>query len=450
MRHINRREAMGLLGTGLAGGWAVLDRASAETVTASCPNIIVVFADDLGYGDLGCYGAEKIRTPNLDRMAREGMRFTDFYCSAAVCSPSRAGLLTGRYHIRMGINTVFFPQSKDGLEISETSIARLLKERGYATACIGKWHLGHLPEYLPTRHGFDAYFGLPYSNDMFVEKRGDPPLPLLRGETIIEQPADQRTLTQRYTEEAVRFIGEHRHQPFFLYLAHNMPHVPLHVSPAFARKSQGGLYGDVIEEIDWGVGEILNALRDTGLDENTLMIFTSDNGPWLVKSEHGGSAGPLREGKGSTFEGGMRVPCVMRFPGHIKAGRVERGIAGTLDFLPTFVHLAGGAPPEGRILDGEDISEVLLGTGKRAREEFHYFHQGQHQAFRSGKWKLKRPFKGQVYGKSVEHPVLLFDLEADSGEQNNLAEAYPDRVADMQQRMDAFWASLQPLPPNKA
>ncbi len=451
MNIMNRRKALGILGAGLAGGWMTRGAATQNggTVTRP-PNIIVIFADDLGYGDLACYGAEKIKTPNLDRMAAEGMRFTDFYCSAAVCSPSRAGLLTGRYHVRMGINTVFFPQSRDGLDTSEICVARLLKERGYATACIGKWHLGHLPQFLPMRHGFDQYFGLPYSNDMFVEKRGDPSVPLMRGEEIIEQPVDQNTLTRRYTEEAVRFIAEHREQPFFLYLPHSMPHVPLHVSEAFAGKSQGGLYGDVIEEIDWGINEILDALQKNNLNEDTLLIFTSDNGPWLVKGAHGGSAGPLREGKGTTFEGGMRVPCIMRWPGHIEAGRVERCVASTLDFLPTFVHLAGGAPSGDRVLDGEDISALLLGHGRRAREEFHYFHQGQHQACRSGKWKLKRPFKGKIYGKPAEHPTLLFDLEADPGEQHNLAEAQPERVATMGKAMDTFWASLQPLPPDKS
>lgn len=451
MNTLNRREALGLLGMGLAGGFMARDAASRENGTVSRPpNIIVVFADDLGYGDLGCYDAEQINTPHLDRMAAEGMRFTDFYCSAAVCSPSRAGLLTGRYHVRMGINRVFFPNSKDGLDTSDICVARLLKDRGYATACIGKWHLGHLPQYLPMRHGFDYYYGLPYSNDMHVEKRGDPPVPLMRNGEIIEQPADQATLTRRYTEEAVRFIGEHRDQPFFLYLPHTMPHIPLHVSEPFAGKSAGGLYGDVVEEIDWGIGEILDTLKKQDLDDNTLMIFTSDNGPWLVKGEHGGSAGPLREGKGTTFEGGMRVPCVMRWPGHIEAGRVERCMASTLDFLPTFVHLAGATPPEDRTLDGEDITALLLGQGRRAHEEFHYFHQGQHQAYRSGTWKLKRPFKGKVYGKPVEHPTLLFDLETDPGEQHNLAEAQPERVAAMERAMDTFRASLGPLPPDKS
>lgn len=446
---INRRQALGLLGAGVIGsGYAVAGKEAAPPRVRT-PNIIVIFADDLGYGDLGCYGSEKIQTPHLDRMAAEGMRFTDFYCSAAVCSPSRAGLLTGRYHIRMGINTVFFPNSKDGLEPSEICIPEILREQGYATACIGKWHLGHLPEYLPMRHGFDYYYGIPYSNDMHVEKRGDPPIPMMRGEEIIEQPVEQRTITKRYTEEAVRFMSEHRDQPFFIYLPHTMPHVPLFASEAFAGKSAAGLYGDVLSEIDWGVGQILDALKSLGLDENTLVIFTSDNGPWLHYGEHGGSAGPLREGKGTSFEGGMRVPCIMRWPGFIAPGRVERGMAATLDFLPTFARLSGGRIPEDRAIDGVDICNVLAGTGRRSSEAFHYFHQGQHQACRIGNWKLKRPYKGKVYGKKVEHGVLLFDLDTDPGENNNLADAHPEVVVRMEQSMNAFWDSLQPLPLNK-
>ncbi len=449
MTLLNRREMLSAMGAGLVGAWSAAEGIS-PTTPHRPPNIIVVFADDLGYGDLGCYDAEKIKTPHLDRMAEEGIRFTDFYCCAAVCSPSRAGLLTGRYHIRMGINHVFFPQSEKGLDPSEICVARLLKDRGYATACIGKWHLGHLPEFLPTRHGFDYYYGIPYSNDMHVERRGDTPVPLMRGEEIIEQPVDQRTVTRRYTEEAVRFMREHKDQPFFIYLPHTMPHVPLFVSEEFEGRSEAGLYGDVIEEMDWGMGQLLDTIQELGLDEDTLVIFTSDNGPWLTYGDHGGSAGPLREGKGTTFEGGMRVPCVMRWPGHIEAGRVERSMACTLDFMPTFMQLAGGAPPTDRVIDGVDISGVLMGTGRRVHEEFHYFHRGKHEAYRSGKWKIKRPFKGRVYGEMMEHPALLFDLDADPGEQNNLAGKHPEIVEAMQKGMDDFWESLQPVPPNIA
>lgn len=450
MKTVTRREALGLMGAGIAGGLCASSASALETAASPRPpNIIIVFADDLGYGDLRCYGAEKIKTPHLDRMAREGMRFTDFYCGAAICSPSRAGLLTGRYHVRMGINTVFFPFSKDGLDASEITLAQLLKAQGYATACIGKWHLGHLPEFLPTRRGFDYYYGIPYSNDMDVEKRGDPPVPLMRGEEIIEQPVDQHTLTKRYTEEAVRFIGEHHQEPFLVYLPHTMPHVPLFVSENFEGLSEGGLYGDVVEEMDWSMGRILDALDKHDIDEHTLLIFTSDNGPWLSYGDHGGSAGPLREGKGTTFEGGMRVPCIMRWPGHIEAGRVERSVASTLDFLPTCAALTGAKMPDDRAMDGQDISPVLSGRGQRAHQDMHFFHQGQLQAYRSGKWKLKRPFKGKIYGKKVQHPALLFDLEADPGEQNNLAGEYPEQAARMDAAMNRFWESLQPLPPNK-
>ncbi len=449
MTALNRREMLRLVGAGALAGMTTRAR-SEETRDAISdqrpPNIVVIFADDLGYSDLSCYGAEKIKTPRLDKMADEGMRLTDFYCNSPVCSPSRAGLLTGRYPIRMGINHVFFPYSEDGLDASEITIAHVLKERGYATACIGKWHLGHLPQFLPTRRGFDYYYGIPYSNDMDVEERGDPPVPLMRNEEIIEQPVDQRTVTKRYTEEAVSFIKEHSDEPFFLYLPHTMPHVPLYVSEEFEGLSEGGLYGDVIEEMDWSTGVILDAIQEAGIDENTLVIFTSDNGPWLVKGEHGGKADPLRHGKGTTFEGGMRVPCIMRWPSVIQAGRVENAPAITLDFLPTFAALAGADVPGDRVIDGSDISGILTGKGKRAHEDIYYFNRDELQAFRSGKWKLKRPFSGRVYGVPEEHPLLLTDLEADPGETSNLADKHPQMVARMSEQMDAFWESLQPIP----
>ena len=413
------------------------------------PNFVIIFCDDLGYGDLGCYGAAKIKTPRLDAMAAEGMRFTNFYCAAPVCSPSRAALLTGRYPVRSGITQVFFPQSKDGLDAGECTLAEALKSAGYTTGCVGKWHLGHLPPHLPTRHGFDYYFGLPYSNDMELEKRGDPPLPLMRNETIVEQPANQDLITKRYTEEAVRFIEQSKDTPFFLYLAHSMPHVPLHCSEAFRGKSAAGRYGDVIEEIDWSVGAVLDALKQHGIDEKTLVIFSSDNGPWLCYGADGGSAGPLREGKGSTFEGGMREPGIFRWPGHIPAGRVEHAPAATLDLFPTLVSLAGSKLPKGRTFDGFDQSPLLLGRGRGRREEFFYFNGGQLEAVRSGRWKLKRPFKGSLYGKPIEHPVLLFDLKTDPGETNNLADQHPHRVKHLEKRMKAFQESLGALPPGK-
>ncbi|MFB3789201.1 MAG: sulfatase [bacterium] len=440
-------QTIGNAALALAAGWA--RPGFGNTREIRMPNFVIIFCDDLGYGDLSCYGAEKIRTPNLDRMAEEGMRFNSFYACAPVCTPSRAGLLTGRYPIRSGLTNVLFPYSQDGIDDTEITLAKALKTSGYATACIGKWHLGHLPPYLPTRHGFDYYFGIPYSNDMDVPKRGDPPIPLMRNEEIIEQPAFQDTLTRRYTEEAIRFIAEHKNRPFFLYLPHTMPHVPLHVSPSFAGRSPRGLYGGVVEEIDWSVGEILAALKKLDLEENTLVIFTSDNGPWLSQGENGGSAGKLRLGKGTTFEGGMREPCIMRWPGTIRAGSVYEGLAGTLDLFPTLVGLAGGTLPEGRVYDGCDIRPVLWGEGVRPEKEFYYFNGQDLQACRHGRWKAKKPFKGNVYGEPLEHPWLLFDLERDPGETTNLADRHPAILASLQMKMDQFRKDLCDVPKAK-
>ncbi len=440
-------RGMGSAALALAAGMAGPGLANAGE--SRKPNFIIIFCDDLGYGDLHCYGAEKIQTPNLDRMAEEGMRFNSFYACAPVCTPSRAGLLTGRYPIRSGLTNVLFPYSQDGIGDEEITLAAALKTRGYATACVGKWHLGHLPPYLPTRNGFDYYFGIPYSNDMDVQKRGDPPIPLMRNEAIIEQPADQDTLTRRYTEEALRYIAEHKDRPFFLYLPHTMPHVPLHASNAFAGRSQGGLYGDVVEEIDWSTGEILAELKKQGLEENTLVIFTSDNGPWLSQGENGGSAGKLRLGKGSTFEGGFREPCLMRWPGTIRAGSVYEGQAGTLDLFPTLLALAGGEWPDGRAYDGCDIRPVLLGEGDRPEKDFFYFHGQDLQACRHGRWKAKKPFKGNIYGEPLEHPWLLFDLERDPGETTNLAEQHPAILASLQMKMKEFRKQLGEVPKAK-
>lgn len=402
------------------------------------PNFVVIFADDLGYGDLGCYGAEAIQTPELDRMASEGLRFTSFYVCCPVCSPSRAGLLTGRYPGRTSVHRVFFPTSADGLPPQEITLGQRLQDCGYATACIGKWHLGHLPPYLPTRRGFDRYFGVPYSNDMDRKESGYPPLPLMRDEEIVERPVDQDTLTGKYTEEAVRFIRDCRERPFFLYLAHTMPHVPLHTSDAFRGRSARGLYGDVVEEIDWSVGRVLDELRRLGLAERTLVIFTSDNGPWLAKGEHGGSAGPLREGKATTFEGGVRVPCIAWHPGAIAAGRTVDAPAITLDLFPTFVRMAGGVVPDDRVIDGCDIFGMLYGKAKRRHDEFFFYIGDQVDAHRSGPWKLKRAFRGHVHGKPIEHPTLLFNLEEDPGERVNLSDAYPDITARLALRASAF------------
>jgi len=330
------------------------------------PNIVMIYADDLGYGDLGCYGHPTIRTPNLDRMAGDGVKFTSWYSAAPVCTPSRAALLTGRYPVRSGLTQVLFPQSKGGIPDSETTIAQMLKGAGYRTSMVGKWHLGHLPQYLPVRHGFDSYFGLPYSNDMTPTPgpgapgaKNYPPLPLIRDDKELETEPDQTKLTARYTEEALKTIRGAKNKPFFLYFAHTFPHVPLYASERFRGRSARGLYGDVVEEIDWSVGEVLKALRETGQEKNTLVVFSSDNGPWLVKKELGGSAGLYREGKGTTWEGGMREPCLARWPGVIPAGMVSAAQGSMMDWFPTFAQAAGAELPQGVTLDGEDMTEVL-------------------------------------------------------------------------------------------
>jgi arylsulfatase A len=438
---LQQAGAAGLCAAGV-GAAALPKVAAAETGSRRPPNIVVIFADDLGYGDLGCYGAEQIKTPRLDAMAAEGMRFTDFYVCSPVCSPSRAGLLTGRHPVRMGIGGVFFPASRNGMDTEEITMADVLGRQGYATACIGKWHLGHLPEYLPTRRGFDEYFGIPYSNDMDIEERGMPPIPLMRGEEVIEQPVDQTTLTTRYTEEAIRFIEANRERPFFLYLPHTMPHVPLYVSERFAGRSEAGLYGDVIEEMDWSTGAILDALKENGLDDNTLVIFTSDNGPWLTYGDHGGSSGPLRMGKGSTFDGGVRVPCIARWPGRIEPGAVERTPAWTVDFLPSFAALAGAALQKDRVYDGHDIVPLLEGSGSVPERDL-IFHEGTRiTAIRRGRWKYKREYNSRIYGEPVEHPALLFNLEEDIGETDNLIEQHPDIAAELEGRLKAFEESI--------
>jgi arylsulfatase A-like enzyme len=408
------------------------------------PNIVLVFADDLGYSDIGCFGARGYQTPNIDRLASEGVRFTDFYVAQAVCSASRTALLTGCYPNRLGILGALGPSSKIGISDGEATTAQVLKSRGYATAIVGKWHLGHHPRFLPMRHGFDEYYGLPYSNDMWPRHPTDrsyPALPLFDGETVVQTNPDQSTLTTRYTERACQFIRKHKDQPFFLYVAHSMPHVPLFVSEKRAGKTERGLFGDVIAEIDWSVGEILATLSQEGLDGRTLVVFTSDNGPWLSYGDHAGSARPLREGKGTTFEGGVREPFVARWPGHIAPGSVCRAPVMTIDLLPTFAHLAGAELPPDRIIDGKDIGPLLLGdAGQGSPHEVLYFYWGRElQAVRSGRWKLHLPHKytsvvspgaggkpGKLVAKSIER--ALFDLEADPGETRDVAGAHPDVV----------------------
>jgi arylsulfatase A-like enzyme len=417
---------------------------------AERPNVVVILADDLGYGDLGCYGHPTIRTPNLDRMAAEGMRFTDFYVAAEVCTPSRAGLLTGRYPVRSGMCNnqfrVLRRESMGHLPAEEITIAELLKTKGYATGCIGKWHLGNWmnnPDGHPMRHGFDSYFGLPHSNDMNAlpgKPKGednsldpDPKwwsAPLFEGEKLIEQPADQTTLTRRYAEQAIKFIREKKDDPFFLYFASTFPHTPLFASEKFRGQSPRGRYGDVVEELDWAVGQILDTLRSEGLDRKTLVFFTSDNGPWLIRGLAGGSAGLLRDGKGSTFEGGMREPGIAWWPGRIPAGKVCHELACTMDLLPTAAKLAGAELPKDRDLDGLDIMPLLTGAGPVERGVYCYYRGTQLYAARLGNYKahfITQPAYGP--GKPEPHdPPLLFDLQADPGESSDIGAAHAEVI----------------------
>lgn len=437
------------------------ERAGAQDAPARRPNFIVIFADDLGYGDLGCFGHPTIRTPELDRMAAEGMRCTQFYSAAPVCTPSRAALLTGRLPIRTGMchdeRRVLFPQSKSGLPESEWTLAEALHEAGYQTACVGKWHLGHLPDFLPTAQGFDRYFGIPYSNDMSpkISDRGRllgwPPLPLMRDAEVIEEEPEQGELTERYTAEAISFIescSQQPERPFFLYLPHTMPHVPLFASEAFAGRSARGLYGDVVETIDWSTGEILRTLREKDLAESTLVIFTSDNGPWLIKHLEGGSAGLLRGGKGSTWEGGMRVPTICWWPGRIAPGQTATAVGSTLDVLPTLTSLAGIELPSDRTFDGVDLTTVLDGERASPREEMVYYRGTQLMALRRGPWKAHLRTHDGYGGRPIEthDPPLLFHLERDPSETVNLAEKHPDVVAELLEALRAHAEALEAAP----
>jgi arylsulfatase A len=431
---------------------------------AAPPNVVLIFADDQGYGDLGCYGSESIRTPNLDRLAREGRKFTSFMVASPVCSPSRAALLTGCYPKRVGMHRhVLFPTSTTGLAPAEHTLAEQLKSQGYATACFGKWHLGHFPEVLPRAQGFDTYFGIPYSNDMnHPDNKGQPPggpagmdalwadpessltkwkTPLYENESIVELPVDQRTVTRRYTQRAIDFIREHRAGPFFVYLPHSMPHIPLYVPDDVRDPDPHHAYTNTIELIDAEAGRLLDTLDELGLAENTFVIYTSDNGPWLPFKHHGGSAGPLRDGKGTTFEGGQRVPCLIRGPG-IPPGTACDDLTGTIDVLPTLAALTGGELPAERTIDGLDVSGLWRGAGEASpRAEFLYYTaHGEIEGIREGRWKLlvKRPRRGKQVAAGAAAPepqVLLFDLEADLGEQTNLAERHPDLVARLRERM---------------
>jgi arylsulfatase A len=429
------------------------------------PNIVLIFTDDQGYGDVGCYGARGFKTPHLDQMAREGLRFTDFYVGCPVCSGSRTALLTGCHYRRLSVPAVMFPRNRNGLNPKEITIAEVLKPLGYHTGIIGKWHLGHLPPFLPTRQGFDYYYGIPYSNDMTLdpknarfardalfregmtlekattEKVTRNWVPLMRGEEVIEYPADQRTLTKRYTEEAVAYINKHKDGPFFLYLPHTMPHLPMAVSKEFKGRTRT-LFGDVMEEIDWSVGEVLKAIKECGIDDRTLVLFTTDNGT------RSGSSGPLRGRKASVYEGGIRVPCIVRWPGQVPAGAVCSEVAATIDVLPTLAKITGGKVPSDRIIDGKDISPLLFGKeGVRSPHDYYILAHGG-GAVRSGQWKYYPRSPGQ---RGKQPPpggpkVELYDLSRDLSETTNVADKHPEVVKRLHA---AYQAHLEDLKKNR-
>jgi len=416
------------------------------------PNFVVILIDDMGYGDIGPFGSKLNRTPHLDRMAREGMKLTSFY-GAPVCTPSRAQMMTGCYAKRVSLPNVIFPACPIGLSAKERTIAELLKEQGYATMAIGKWHLGDQPDFLPTRHGFDHYLGLPYSNDMGGTGKNTigprrPPLPLLRDGAVIEAPANQDTLTSRYTEEAVKFINTNQGRPFFLYLPHTAVHVPLHPGADFKGKSANGTYGDWVEEVDWSVGQVLDTLRKLKLAERTFVLFTSDNGPWLTQGRNGGIAGPLHGGKGTTWEGGMREPTIAWWPGRIAAGTACAATVSEMDVLPTLVKLAGGEVPPERKLDGKDVWPLLAGRSQESpHDALFYFNGNQLQAVRSGPWKLAITPQGTGLPLGAARPVKhngprLYNLESDIGELTDVAAQHADVVARLQKFIEQMDSDL--------
>jgi len=424
-----------------------------EVVVPEKPNVIIIFTDDQGYQDVGCFGSPDIKTPHLNQMAREGIKLTDFYAAQAVCSASRAGLLTGCYPNRLGVHGAFMPNSSKGLNLEETTLAEMLKEINYSTGIFGKWHLGDHPYFMPNKQGFDEFFGIPYSNDMwpFHPQQGPifdfDPLPLYENETVIDTLTDQSSLTTQITERSVDFIKKNKDNPFFLYIAHPQPHVPLFVSDKFKGKSERGLYGDVIMEIDWSVGQVLAALKEHALDDDTIVIFTSDNGPWLSYGDHAGSAYPLREGKGTAWEGGQKEPCIIRYPGKIEAGKVIDVPMMAIDILPTIAELTGASLPE-REIDGKSVWDIWTGQSDQSPHEAYYFyyHVNELHGIRYGKWKMYYPHtyrtlngrKGGENGLPVDYDhntiteIELYDLSTDIGETTNVAADNPDIVAKIQ------------------
>lgn len=472
----SRRASLGILAVAFFAAIVAVRSAYGQGQT---PNIVIVYADDLGYGDVGCYGAKGFRTPRLDQLAREGKRFTDFYVAQPVCTASRAALMTGCYSNRVGLFGALNHQSDIGIAAAETLLPELCKSRGYATAIYGKWHLGHRAPFLPTRHGFDEFLGLPYSNDngpLHPIVRGIPSLPLIENEKTVELDPDQSLFTRRFTDRAIQFVERNRDRPFFLYVPHVMPHVPIFASERFKGRTSG-LYGDVIEELDAGIGELVDAIDRLGLAEKTLMIVASDNGPFLSYGEHAGSAGPLREGKLTTWEGGVRVPCIMRWKNHIPAGTVTREIASTLDLLPTIATLIGAELPAGK-LDGLDIGKLIVGStdARSPRRSFLYYAGDELQAVREGAWKLHvpheyltvaaapgrngkpsnfenlKPESMQLSGlrgiasrhgyKVASIGLALYNLVDDPGESRDVAAEHPDVVARLQQLVEQARADL--------
>lgn len=431
-----------------------------KTPAAKTPNIVLFFIDDLGYGDLSVTGALGYNTPNLDKMAAEGTRFTNFMAAQAVCSASRAALLTGCYPNRVGVSGAFGPSSGTGLNPNEETIAELVKTKGYATGIFGKWHLGSEQEFLPLKQGFDEYFGIPYSHDMWPlhpwqERAKYPPLHWIEGNEQgkeIKTLEDASELTPKITERSVSFIRKNKKNPFFLYIPYPLPHVPLAVSAKFKGKSQRGIFGDVLMELDWAVGEVMKELKAQGLDENTLVIFTSDNGPWLNYGDHAGSSGGFREGKGTSFEGGQREPCIMRWPGVVPAGRVSNKLLSTIDILPTIARLTGASLPKEKI-DGIDFTDLLKGDdSKTPRENFlYYYRKNSLEAVRKHDWKLVfahpgRRYEGSLPGKNgqpgpapedYQYPKALYNLARDPGERYDVLEQNPEIVAELEKIADA-------------
>ncbi|RFS21371.1 arylsulfatase [Chitinophaga silvatica] len=437
------------------------------------PNVVIIFMDDMGYGDLECYAGSPWHTPNLNQLAADGMRFTYFYAVQAVCSASRAGLLTGCYPNRVGISGALWPTAPIALDTTEQTIASLLKAKGYKTGMVGKWHLGSKAPWLPLQHGFDEYLGLPYSNDMWPvhydgkpysdtstnPRKNYPILPLIEGNNMVKQLKtleDQATLTTLYTERACKFIRENKSKPFFLYMAHSMPHVPLAVSDKHKGKSKDGLFGDVITEIDWSVGEVLKTLAQNGLDKNTLVVFTSDNGPWLSYGNHAGNTGGLKEGKGTSWEGGIRVPCLMKWSGKVPAGTVCNKMAATIDLLPTIARLCGASRPAKKI-DGVDIQSLLFNEkDANPRDELAvYYQKNSLEAIRKGPWKLVLPHRARTYKLNlpgydgfpgaqpeIDLPLALYDIRRDPGETLDVQNHFPEIVKELLAIADKYRKTL--------